>query len=765
VETLNPDRTSKVPSSGSIVRFMRWYAPYVRGHRTAFIVGALMSVVVLACQALTPLFVEDLLHNGEWEWHMTIGLVLLIAGQLVFRYGVSIGAHYLTSLSASKLRIEIFDRTLETEAFHQHTLRRASIVTRLSTDVDQVAGAFQLTLASGLPGVVRVIQSLVLLTFVEWRAGVAMTLTTLLFVAYRRYVGRALFAADHARLATSSDLRANVDEALVASRTVTGLHLQHWLRSRFARVTRELQETTEVQENNVTRLELGGHATGLFGLLVVVVFALLVGGSGLAHVAAAILFVEGVVAGLEALPPWLRSVQFGVTSQVRIDGILSLPDRVDEVDQGPVLGRPPGIELDDLSAHFETGQRLESISLVIPAGRLIGVVTPVGTHPDDFLALLAGDENPQGGRVLIDGFDARMPSVSRSVAYVPATGAGFSDAPIDQLLAVDPDLTPDAAVSVFEAVGLHRIARDRRMLVESLGYGATLLSMSERQLLALAVALASHPKILLVGPLDVFADPDASLPIIDHLRATAIETVMVGARTSDIAEAVDDVLFLNGDSVYFGTHHDLLENVPAYSHLWKQRLSLAAVDLSVLGIAEDAHAELHTHLVTERYRAGEDIYCEGDDADRIVFTVSGRIEILATDSGGQVRRVAVLGPGNYCGDLRLMVGDRRAETARALDDCVVRTLSREVISAGVAGLLDRTPTERRIMTSILREGAATEDQILERFAELTPTEISSALALLLRDGAIVESEGTYSMAHVRTTHRRADAIFDRLGDL
>jgi CRP-like cAMP-binding protein len=225
------------------------------------------------------------------------------------------------------------------------------------------------------------------------------------------------------------------------------------------------------------------------------------------------------------------------------------------------------------------------------------------------------------------------------------------------------------------------------------------------------------------------------------------------------------VLFLDGDSVYFGTHHGLLESVPTYSHLWKQRLSLAAVDLSVLGISEDAHAELHTHLVTERYRAGEDIYREGDDADRIVFTISGRIEIIATDAHNQQRRVAVLGPGNYCGDLRLTAGDTRAETARALDDCVVRTLSREAISAGVAGLLDRTPTERRIMTSILRDGAVSEDELIERLSTTAPTEISSALALLMRDGAIVQTDGVYSMAHVRTTHRRADAILDKLADL
>jgi hypothetical protein len=55
--------------------------------------------------------------------------------------------------------------------------------------------------------------------------------------------------------------------------------------------------------------------------------------------------------------------------------------------------------------------------------------------------------------------------------------------------------------------------------------------------------------------------------------------------------------------------------------------------------------------------------------------------------------------------------------------------------------------------------------LVERLATTAPTEISSALALLMRDGAIVQTDGVYSMAHVRTTHRRADAIFDKLADL
>lgn len=749
----------------TLARFLRWYVPYTEGHRVAYTVGAVASAIVLFCQAVLPLLVERMLHHAEWEWRVVTLLLVLVATQLLLKYVVAVGAHYLTSIAATKLRLHVFARTLETETFHQHTLRRASIVTRLSTDVDDVAAAFQLTLVSGLPGVVRVVQSLVLLTVVEWRAGVAMTITTLLFVAFRRYNGRILLRADHARLSSSSDLRATVDETLVASRIASGLHLQHWLRTRFAASAFDLQETTEDQENNVTLLELGGNATGLAGLVVVVLFALAVGGSSVSKVAAAILFVEGVVAGLEVLPQWLRSVQLGVASENRIDSILALDDRLVVAEPASVLGAPEGILLDDLSAHFESGMRIDEVTLTLPHGRVIGIVTPAGTTPDDFLALVAGDENPTRGSVRIDGHDVRMRGVNDAIAYVPAVGAGFSAPPMEQFLAVDPDISVEQVADHLDAVGLHRLVRDRRTVLEPLGHGATLLSIGERQRLALAIALAATPRILLVGPLDLFADSDAALPVVEHLRRSPIETMLVGVRTSDLAEAVDDMMFLADGTVYFGSHHDLLANVPAYSHLWKQRLSLAAVDLSVLGIDDDMHAELHTRLVTERYRSGEVIYREGDEADRIVFTISGRIEITASGADGGSRRVAVLGPGNYCGDLRLTAGERRAETATALDDCVVRTLSREAISAGVAGMLDRTPVERRIMTSILRDGVATEDELVERLPDLSPGELSSALALLLRDGAVQQEDGRYSLAHVRTKHRGAESILDRLTDL
>ena len=98
--------------------------------------------------------------------------------------------------------------------------------------------------------------------------------------------------------------------------------------------------------------------------------------------------------------------------------------------------------------------------------------------------------------------------------------------------------------------------------------------------------------------------------------------------------------------------------------------------------------------------------------------------------------------------------------------CVVRSLSRDAIAAGLTGLLDRSPTERRIVSSILRLGPGTPEEVLGRLPDVDPTLFASSLALLVQDGAIRETGGQLAVVSERRTAKAgARDILDRLGDL
>ena len=129
------------------------------------------------------------------------------------------------------------------------------------------------------------------------------------------------------------------------------------------------------------------------------------------------------------------------------------------------------------------------------------------------------------------------------------------------------------------------------------------------------------------------------------------------------------------------------------------------------------------------------------------------------------RRTADIGPGNHCGDLRLTVGETRAESVWALTPLVMCSLSREAITAGITGLLDRTPAERRMVTSILRSGSGTAEELKLRLPDIDSRLFGSSLALLLKDGAVRELDGVLSAVQKRQTKTGTAALFYRLSDL
>jgi len=762
--------------SASVSAMLRWYAPYLKGYGLLTTGVVVSLLIMLAAAGTLPLVIEHLLkvreEEGITDTSFLVLMFSLVAIQIAASHKAHLWAHRLGAASAHALRLKVYEKSLTSNALVQGSMVRSSVVLRHSSDVDNISEAFELSAAEGLPGVVQIIQSLILLTWVEWRAGVMMTIATLVFILYRRRVGKRLLGADHGVSVANNKLVSAVDETISGARVISGLQLQSWHRHRFDHFSEEVEEKTHVQGSTVVRLFTGAEFTGLIGLMFVVLFALVIGGSALAGVAAAILYVDGVVRGLEDLPPWLRAVQLAVVSQGDIDEILLLDDRikvpeaVSEVPSAPSKAAPvAGLSIKRVTKRFDSGLFINDVSLTFPIGRVIGVVMPVGTEPEDFLSLLAGEDNPEAGHIELDGSDVRMPGIRNHLSYVPSEAIAFNDSTLHQLRAVEPGLTEEGALELLEVVGLAHIAELAGGLTAPLGHSGSRLTLGERQRFTLAIALAQKPRVLLLGSLLAFAEPDTALPLLSRLRACGIETIILGVKSPELANAVDDMIFSSGGHLFFGTHHELLVSQPSYSSLWEQRLTGGEVDLSALGIPDDAFGALLTRLVTEHYEAGDTIYREGDDADRVLFAISGRIEISTTDSEGKQRRVAVLGPGNHCGDLRLSQGEKRAETATALESCIVRALSREALAAGMSGALDREPDERRIVTAILRNGPATRDEISALIPDLAPEAIDAALEALIRDAGLVEDAGTYSMVMTRTAKRGSASVLDRLGGL
>lgn len=725
---------------------LRWFWPYVRESRgrLALTVGIAIGVVVI--QTIIPLQVQSILSGGVWApWPIAllgISIVVSVAGF----YGSEFGSFYVAAKSAGRLRRAIFAQALRVRVIRRDGLVRSSVVSRHTTDVDNVSGAFSMTIGIGFPAVLRLVLSLIMLTVIEWRAGLVMIISTIAFLQVRRTVGRHLLIQDRNRLSASSRVGESVDEAITAPRTISGLGLENWIESRFAKRTYTLTSESIGQGSLVTQLSTGAQVSGFIGLFAVVVFGVTAGGPGLAAITAALLYVSGVVSGLRALPPWARSLNLAVVSRHRIDMVLTPNPHHDDVNfRSTPEGRAIPFE--------EDGPADDAV--------MVGLVTPVTMDRDDALTALSAGVHPDPWRITLDGTPIRMPGVLPEVIHVPADSVAFNVSVHDHLRSFAPDLSDEDAARLLESVGLSHLTDLPGGLDRPLGPMASALTADERQRLILGTAIAAAPKTLLVGPLIALADPDTARPLITAIREVGINTVVVAIGTPDTAEAMDSMILMGENEILKDSHENLLVNSSEYARIWGQRLAPDEVDLSVLGLGEGAQESLHARLVTERYEPGDIIYRQGDLSDRIFFVVSGRVEISILE-GEESRRVAVIGPGNHCGDLRLTVGERRAEGAHAVDTCVVRSLSRSAISAGLTGLLDRTDTERRIIATLLRGGPLTAGELLESLTDIDPGDIESAIALLVQDGAVRKDGEVIHPVIERSGRRASKELLDRI---
>jgi hypothetical protein len=190
---------------------------------------------------------------------------------------------------------------------------------------------------------------------------------------------------------------------------------------------------------------------------------------------------------------------------------------------------------------------------------------------------------------------------------------------------------------------------------------------------------------------------------------------------------------------------------------------LTGVDEKVLeALPEGQREHVRARLVTERYHAGETLFRAGSPADRVVFVTTGRVALYSTGPTGEEQRVAIVGAGNFVADAS-SPGARHAHTVRAMEDATVRTVSTEAWSAGLMGVLDASPVERRVLVAVLRGDHPDESEVLAHLNDLDPVAARTAIHALVESGRVKRSpDGRLSITARRRHSTAATSVLDRL---
>mgnify|MGYP001614480955 FL=1 len=153
------------------------------------------------------------------------------------------------------------------------------------------------------------------------------------------------------------------------------------------------------------------------------------------------------------------------------------------------------IRFDTLSWHAGAF-RLDGISFTVPSGRYAVLMGQTGCGKTTLLEILCGLRQPANGRVFIGGRDVTgLPPGERGIGYVPQDGAMFPTMTVREQIGF--------ALAIRRRSGAEIAARVKE-LADQLGVAHLLdrlpqhLSGGERQRVALGLALAAKPSVLLL---------------------------------------------------------------------------------------------------------------------------------------------------------------------------------------------------------------------------------------------------------------------------
>jgi ABC-type multidrug transport system fused ATPase/permease subunit len=566
--------------------------------RRGLVGTVIIAIVATAGRVVVPIAIQQILDGGFATDGVDMGFVVqmtLLALLAVVVTGGATGWMHLrlarvSETALSGLRIRAFRHIHDLSMLHQASEQRGVLVTRVTSDVDQISRFMQWAGLQLLTNGLQAFLALLVMLTMSVPLGLVVVATIPMIVYMIAFFQTRLRVAYLLVRERVGQMLALIAETVVGAPVIRAYGIEKRTRER-------LEEAIEAHRSAGVKAGLLSSTFSGFGELssaiviaavVVVGTILAVNGSTTVGTVVAFLFlVQLFVQPVQFMGEAVNEAQTAVAGWSRVLDILDIaPDVADPGPDGVVLPRQPlGAKFTDVVFRYprpgetakaaDASPALSGINVEIPARQRVAIVGETGSGKTTFAKLLTRLMDPSSGTVEIGGTDlrkVRFDSLRDRVVMVPQEGILFRGTIADNVRMGAPQASRSELLETFDRLGLTDwLSEMAQGLDTSVGERGSSLSVGERQLVTLVRAAIADPDLLVLDEATSAVDPATEVRISGALnQLTSGRTVVTIAHRLSTAEAADRVLvFDQGELVQDGPHSRLVAEGGIYGRLYE----------------------------------------------------------------------------------------------------------------------------------------------------------------------------------------------------
>ncbi len=574
----------------------RWFWALLGPMRPRYLTGIALDLVSVAASMVPAIvighLVDDVLNGGRLDLlplYLSLIVVVPLARALVgllYRYFFETSSQDATL----RLRTGLYRHLQDLDASFYDSADTGDVMARATGDLDMVRHFIAYTVYASAENVVLFVAGLAYLFSVDWMLALcaAAIAPFILFLTVK--LGKEVRPAFSEVRGQFAKLNTKVQQNIGGHRVVRAFARKDFETDRFE------EDNDAYRKANVASSAIWQKyfpwIDGLSGFLTVPV--ILVGGwlvmSGRMSLGGLVTFsgLLFVVGNPMRTSGWLMNeVQRFSASAEKILELLIVPPKItnpaDGGYRGPVEGR---VEFDGVSFAYgektseSTPEALHRVSFAAEPGWTVGILGETGSGKTTLVQLLSRFRDPTAGAVRIDGRDLRrfdLATLRRSVGVVLQDVFLFSDTIEGNIAFGVPDAHEEAlfqAARAADADGfIRRTPESYQTIIGERGVG---LSGGQRQRIALARALATDPRILVLDDTTSAVDMETEAAIQDALqRDYGGRTVfVVASRISSVRHADLILVMQDGEVAERGTHAELVARGGLYADIFRTQAGL-----------------------------------------------------------------------------------------------------------------------------------------------------------------------------------------------